>query len=110
MGRPWVPVLIILGGVALNAVLNWVFIYGHLGAPRLGLTGAGHLDPHLAHPRLRRRSSRGCGWTRRCASAWPRRWLAPLSGPRLRRMLGGRACRVSGSLLFEGGAFAAATS
>jgi MATE family multidrug resistance protein len=23
MGRPWVPVLIILGGVALNAVLNW---------------------------------------------------------------------------------------
>ena len=41
MGRPWVPVLVILSGVLLNILLNWVFIYGHLGAPRLGLTGAG---------------------------------------------------------------------
>jgi multidrug resistance protein, MATE family len=41
MGRPWVPMMVILSGVLLNILLNWVFIYGHLGAPRLGLTGAG---------------------------------------------------------------------
>jgi MATE family multidrug resistance protein len=107
MGRPWVPVLIILGGVLLNIVLNWVFIYGHLGMPRLGLTGAGiatliartlgsalifawlHMDPKMA-------------------SAWPRHWFAPVSRGRLRRMLS-IGLPTSGSLLFEGGAFASAT-
>src|SRR5208283_4281254 len=41
-------------------------------------------------------------------AAWPRRWFAPLSGDRLRRMLH-VGLPVSGSLLFEGGAFGAAT-
>lgn len=41
LGRPWVPMAIMLGGVALNVVLNWVLIYGYFGAPALGLTGAG---------------------------------------------------------------------
>jgi MATE family multidrug resistance protein len=107
MGRPWVPMLIILGGVVLNAALNWVFIYGHLGAPRLGLTGAG----------ISTLISRTLGsavifaWLRmdpKMRSAWPRRWFAPVSGERLRRMLG-VGLPASGSLLFEGGAFAAAT-
>jgi len=107
MGRPWVPMLVVLCGVALNVFLNWVFIYGHLGAPRLGLTGAGistliarilgtaviftwlRLDPAMR-------------------AALPRRWLAPLSRERLRRMLR-LGLPVSGSLLFESGAFAAAT-
>lgn len=39
--RPWVPMVFVLGGVGLNFVLNWVLIYGHLGAPALGLAGAG---------------------------------------------------------------------
>lgn len=107
MGRPWVPMLIILGGVVLNVALNWVFIYGHLGAPRLGLTGAG----------ISTLISRTLGsavifaWLRmdpKMRSAWPRRWFAPVSGERLRRMLG-VGLPASGSLLFEGGAFAAAT-
>ena len=107
MGRPWVPMLVMLCGVGLNAFLNWVFIYGHLGVPALGLTGAGIstlisrtlgtavifiwlcLDPAMRE-------------------AWPRRWLAPVSWKRLRRMLG-VGLPTSGSLLFEGGAFAAAT-
>jgi MATE family multidrug resistance protein len=41
-------------------------------------------------------------------AAWPRRWFAPLSWARFRRMLG-VGLPVSGGLLFEGGAFAAAT-
>ena len=41
LGRPWMPLGIMLGCVALNAALNWVFIYGKLGFPAWGLTGAG---------------------------------------------------------------------
>lgn len=107
MGRPWVPVLIILGGVLLNIVLNWVFIYGHLGAPALGLTGAG----------ISTLISRVLGsvvifaWLRldpAMRSAWPRRWFAPFHGHRFRQMLT-IGLPASGCLLFEGGAFAAAT-
>jgi len=107
MGRPWVPVMIILGGVALNVVLNWVFIYGHLGMPRLGLTGSG----------ISTLISRTLGslaifaWLRldpAMRGAWPRRWLAPVSRDRLRRMLS-VGLPASGCLLFEGGAFASAT-
>jgi MATE family multidrug resistance protein len=106
MGRPWVPMFIMLGGVALNAGLNWILIYGHLGAPPLGLTGAGistlvsrvigvavlfgwlHLDPTLR-------------------AALPVRWFAPLSPTRLREMLH-LGLPASGMLLFESGAFSGA--
>jgi len=37
------PVMLVLfGGVAANAALNWVLIYGHFGAPALGVAGAGY--------------------------------------------------------------------
>jgi MATE family, multidrug efflux pump len=37
------PIMLVLfGGVAVNAFLNWVLIYGHLGAPALGIAGAGY--------------------------------------------------------------------
>jgi MATE family multidrug resistance protein len=39
--RPWMPLRWVLVGVALNVFLNWILIYGHLGAPALGLVGAG---------------------------------------------------------------------
>ena len=41
MNNPWPPFWITLGGAGLNVVFNWIFIYGNLGAPRLGLDGAG---------------------------------------------------------------------
>jgi MATE family multidrug resistance protein len=34
--------LVLLAGVAANATLNWVLIYGHLGPPALGIAGAGY--------------------------------------------------------------------
>ena len=41
LNRPWPPTLILLGGVLLNVLLNWLWIYGHAGFPALGLEGAG---------------------------------------------------------------------
>ena len=42
VGRAWGPMLIILLDVGLNAFLNWVFVFGHLGFPALGLLGSGY--------------------------------------------------------------------
>lgn len=39
--RPWVPLMVLLACVGLNALLNWMFIFGHCGAPMMGVTGAG---------------------------------------------------------------------
>ncbi len=41
LARPWPPFWIMLTSVLLNVVLNWILIYGNLGAPALGLAGAG---------------------------------------------------------------------
>lgn len=41
LNRPWMPTFILLGGVLLNVLLNWILIYGHWGAPAMGLEGAG---------------------------------------------------------------------
>src|SRR5262249_52693694 len=39
------PIMLVLfGGVAANACLNWVLIYGHLGVPALGVAGAGYAN------------------------------------------------------------------
>ncbi len=105
IGHPWIPMLVMLAGVGLNALLNWVLIYGHLGLPALGLTGAG----------ISTFVSRALGawvifnWLRRhpgVQAAWPKRWLAPLSKARLREMLG-FGVPAAGSMLFETGAFVA---
>lgn len=39
--RPWPSFWITLAGVLLNVLLNWILIFGNLGAPALGLAGAG---------------------------------------------------------------------
>lgn len=39
--HPWLPTFVMLGGVMLNVLLNWILIYGNWGAPALGLDGAG---------------------------------------------------------------------
>lgn len=104
LGHPWLPMCIMLGGVGLNVVLNWVFIYGHWGLPAMGLTGAG----------LSTLISRTLGaavifeWLRREArvrAAWPRRWRIGLSRARLREMLH-VGLPAGGMLLFEATAFA----
>lgn len=115
MGHPWAPMFIMLGGVALNAGLNWVLIYGNLGAPALGLTGAG----------VATLVSRVVGvgviflWLRndpKVRAAWPSfakasegaalgGWWRRLSGARVGEMLH-VGLPAAGMLLFEVSAFA----
>jgi multidrug resistance protein, MATE family len=40
LGRTWVPLAVVLGGVALNAFLNYALIFGHFGLPRLEIRGS----------------------------------------------------------------------
>jgi MATE family multidrug resistance protein len=38
--RAWVPLVVALGGVGLNAFLNYGLIFGHFGLPRIGFLGS----------------------------------------------------------------------
>lgn len=40
MNRPWPVFWISIGAVFLDVLLNWMLIFGHFGAPRMGLEGA----------------------------------------------------------------------
>lgn len=41
INQPWLPLYFVIGAIAANILLNWVFIFGNLGAPAWGLDGAG---------------------------------------------------------------------
>ncbi len=41
LGRPQPVMWVMIGGVALNALFDYVLIFGHFGLPALGLVGAG---------------------------------------------------------------------
>ncbi len=101
--HPWVPTLVMLGGVLLNVLLNWVLIFGHWGAPAMGLVGAGWatviarlvmalviLGYVLRAPALR--------------PFQPVRWLAAGSRERFRRLVN-LGWPVAGQHLFEVSAF-----
>jgi MATE family, multidrug efflux pump len=107
LGRPWQPMAIVFLGVVLNALLNWVFIFGHWGFPALGLTGSGcsTLAARLASAAaiwvwLRRRPE-----LRALLPRWRR--LLALSRDHLREM-GRIGVPAAGQLIFEAGAFSAA--
>ena len=42
LNAPWIPLWIMMGGVGLNALLNWFWIYGYAGFPACGLEGTGY--------------------------------------------------------------------
>jgi MATE family multidrug resistance protein len=106
LGRPWAPMAILLAAVVLNALLNWIFIYGQLGAPALGLTGSG-----VATLTARTVAAVALWWWLHAQpelrAEMPARWRGVLDRARLREMLGiGVPAAVQ--LLFEAGAFSAA--
>ncbi len=106
LGRPWLPMVIMLGGVLLNVVLNWILIYGHLGAPAMGLAGAGVatltarcLDLLVLWICLR--------VNRQLQPNWPARWWGRLEWVRLKEILG-IGVPAAGQLVCEVGAFTVA--
>ena len=106
LDNPWAPTLILSASVPLNIVFNWLLIYGNLGAPQLGLVGAGIATL------LSRALSFGVLWfyvTRapRFARLLPARWLAPLKMERLKVLLG-LGVPTSLQIVLEVGAFSAA--
>ena len=67
LGRPGATLVVTVIGLVVNAILNWVLIFGHWGAPALGLVGSAYaslatttvmassLGLYVAlHPRIRR--------------------------------------------------------
>ena len=98
LGRPWVGTIIMLADVGLNALLNWVFIWGHLGAPALGLTSSG-VATLIARTLA---VSAIAAWLRGEADSAP-----GVQRRRFREMLH-LGVPAAGCLLFESGAFAAA--
>lgn len=111
VGHPWGPMGILLASVGLNVVLNWILIYGHLGAPAMGLDGAGWAT-------LISRTVGVIGlwvWMKHRNSVtreWPGRgentaWWAPVVWSRMREMLR-IGVPAAGQLMFEAGAFVSA--
>jgi MATE family multidrug resistance protein len=98
--------VIVLVGVLLNVLLNWIFIYGNLGAPAMGLVGAGWatlitrwaivvtLFAHLVT-------------AVRMRDFLPVRWRSALSVASVRDLLR-LGVPVGGQLMFEAGIFTAA--
>jgi multidrug resistance protein, MATE family len=107
LGRPWIPMGIMLGGVALNAFLNWVMIYGRLGCPAMGLAGAGWATL-IARVVVVMVIVVWLAGSSSIRIAWPGKWLGAFSRKRFVGMfkIGAPA---SSQLLFEGGAFTAAS-
>jgi MATE family multidrug resistance protein len=105
MRRPWVPMIIMLADVGLNALLNRIFIWGHWGAPALGLVGSG-LSTLLARSVavvvlglwLRRSPTFAGVWAKSERRLERRRF----------RTLFDMGVPAANSLLFETGAYAAA--
>jgi MATE family multidrug resistance protein len=104
---PWPAFWTGLIAVLLNIFLNWVLIYGNLGAPRLELDGAGiatvisrivNLLMLIVWLRL----------DRRFIESWPVRWLATVPLNALKNMLK-LGLPVGLQLLMEVGAFSSAT-
>lgn len=104
--RPTAPMWILMGGVLLNVILNWIFIYGKLGAPALGLAGAG-LATLISRWAIVFALFAALVRSRQFAQDLPTRWLAPLHYPRLRSFLG-VGVPIAFQYSFEVGAFSVA--
>ncbi|HWF01475.1 MAG TPA: MATE family efflux transporter [Caulobacteraceae bacterium] len=79
LGRPQASLWVVCATIVLNGLLDWTLIFGHFGAPRLGILGSGlatasshvfscvamvvliHLDPKLRPYRIFRRFARPVG-------------------------------------------------
>lgn len=87
LARPWPPFWIMIGGVSLNVLLNWILIYGRLGAPAMGLEGAG-LATLLSRIATTAAMILHAAVAPSLRAAWPKDWNAPGLAPEVKRLLG----------------------
>ncbi len=105
--HPWPIFWIMIAGVALNVVLNYLLIFGHGGFPAMGLTGAG-IATFIA-----RCVTCLAVWiyirgSATLAASRPQQWWCRLEKARSLALLK-MATPISGQVLMEFGAFAMAT-
>jgi MATE family multidrug resistance protein len=106
LGRPWPVFWFLLFAVGVNVFLNWVFIFGNLGFPALGLTGAG-----VATLVARLVQMGAILWWMRVSDrlAVVREAVRRLTWRRKTRELFRRGLPVAGQDVLEGGSFALGT-
>ncbi|MBX3737126.1 MAG: MATE family efflux transporter [Candidatus Didemnitutus sp.] len=105
LNQPWVPMAIMLADVGLNALLNWLLVFGHCGFPAMGLVGSG-----VATLFARTVAALAIyGWVQRAAAFASVRAAAESRWERARFVeLLKLGVPAGGMLLFEGSAFATA--
>lgn len=106
LGWSRVPMLVLLAGIGLNILLNWLLIFGKLGFPELGLLGAGW-GTLIARVLVAVAMFGLTVRARRFQTLLPRRWLSGYEWPAFRRMLK-LGLPMGAQHLFEVGAFAGA--
>ncbi|MDQ8185876.1 MATE family efflux transporter [Pelagicoccus sp. SDUM812002] len=106
LGWSQIPMLVLLCGIGMNVLLNWLLIFGVFGFPKLGLMGAGWatLISRFAVAALMFALTLRA---KRFAGLLPRRWLSGYEWPEFRRMLQ-LGIPMGAQHLFEVGAFAGA--
>jgi len=107
MNHPWPAFWIMLGGVALNVLLNWILIWGKFGAPALGLEGAG-IATLLARLATLVALIFWCRDSRTMHDWVPRHWFKRPHGPSIRSLVK-VGLPASLQLLAEVSAFVVAT-
>ena len=86
LNRPWTPTFIVLGGVLLNILLNWILIFGNWGAPTLGLEGSGWAT-FVSRSTIAVALIVYVGTARSLREFLPSVWLTRLAWSRLSRLL-----------------------
>jgi MATE family multidrug resistance protein len=76
VGRPWAALCWMSAGVALNVVFNFVFMFGWLGGPRMGLAGAGLATLLARTVMLAGLAAHPGGQTPRWREGFQGKWLA----------------------------------
>lgn len=106
LSRPWIPFFIMFASVGVNAFLNWIFIYGNLGAPAMGVDGAG-LATFLARIIAAIAIVIYFLYSPVFVEEMPERWFAKINWKRM-KSLWGIGLPSSIQMVAESGAFTAA--